>query len=206
MGWDTQITVIAENTQEAYLDIARLIYEDAKGYVNLSYDSFIRICYRQNDENTVLFYTFERRKYIPYWVIQEISAKYKEVEFTVLGSSPDYLAGPAGLVRISAGEINDSYAFDERRGDLTGHDSETREYLDPDLLLNWFGKGKQEEVFRKRYVEQYPMSWCEGNYHTTWIDFSEEEMAQLEDLIKLWKEGRIKTDWTDIRMAALKAY
>jgi len=201
MGWDTQITIIAENTKDRYTDIARLIYEeDAKEYTENSI--FTKICYQERDGNTILFFTFERRKYIPYWAIEEISAKYPDVSFTVLGSSPDFLAGPAGIVRISGGTIIDSYGFRGKRQAITDHDDATG-YVHPDLLCNWFGKGKSEELIRQRYSTETPLGWCDGDYHTKDIIFTETEMEQLEQLIVRWRNGDERTVWKEIHLSEL---
>jgi len=204
MGWDTQVTIIAQNTQGACFNIARLIYEQERSFIH-DY-AFKRVCYQEQAEDTVLFFTYERRKYIPYWVIQDISANHKEVEFTIVADSPDFLAGPGGLVRIRAGEIYDSYGFWDKRQDLASGDfAETPDYVDPDLLFHWFGKGKTEELIRQRYTEGSPMYWCDGNYVNNPVDFNDEELAGLEAFIKRWKEEENKARWKDFSLAALEA-
>ncbi|WP_299623659.1 hypothetical protein [uncultured Tenacibaculum sp.] len=64
MGWDTEITIIAENidNRNDIKKLKELIYEkDGKSYeMNSSFEK---------DTNT-LYYHYQRRKYAPYWVIQ----------------------------------------------------------------------------------------------------------------------------------------
>src|SRR6187551_3527069 len=109
MGWDTQINILAENCKDEYSKIARLIYEkDAKDYIH---NGFSKICFKKNENTSALFFTYERRKYLPYWIIQGISNVYKDVPFTIVASCPDFINGPAGIVKIISGEIIDSYGF-----------------------------------------------------------------------------------------------
>jgi hypothetical protein len=60
MGWDTQISVLVESVVNEEVVIAREIYEtDARSYG----PSFAT--YREAEDNTkVLFYTYNRRKYL----------------------------------------------------------------------------------------------------------------------------------------------
>lgn len=51
-------------------------------------------------EGRVVYVSYERRNYLPYWVIQELSGQYPSLYFTALGSSPGFDSGPAGLIRI----------------------------------------------------------------------------------------------------------
>jgi hypothetical protein len=189
MGWDTQITVLAENTGGRHFEIARMIFEqDAKNY--LQYD-FYKICFRKLPNDTVLFFTYERRKYLPYWVIQEISAVYKSVIFTVIASCPDHISGAAGLVKISNGAITDSYGFFDERQAIT-------EQPDPEIIFNWFGTKKCEETIRQKYLSVFPMIWCDEDFTNNVIDFTDSESRQLEELLAKNRIIDVETNWIEI--------
>jgi hypothetical protein len=192
MGWDTQISIIVENVLNDEVEIAKDLFNtDAKSYYHNGI-SFIK--YKQLENvKSVLFYTYERRKYLPYWTIQEVSKKFHDKYFTVLGSSPDYLCGPAGLVRFFNGDIIDSYGFTERFGDM----SETIRVLenpDPELLFQCFGKDKLEETIREQYLDKRPKVWIEEKYYDNILDFNEVEKEKFIN-VSIDKTNK----WTEIK-------
>lgn len=195
MGWDTQINILAESCKDDYLEIAHLIYEkDAKYYTDNGYS---KISFRIIENISVLFFTYERRKYLPYWVIQEISSVYKDVSFTIVASCPDFINGPAGIVKIISGEIIDSYGFFGIRKSIA-------EKPHAELILQWFGKNKREEIIRQTYLENHPQFWCEENYMDNLIEFSEGETNELENFIRTFESRLPGTGWNEITIEELK--
>jgi len=185
MGWDTQINIIVEDIREEELEIAKEIFEgDAETYYHNGI-SFIkyRVC---EDGSKVLFFTYERRKYLPYWAIQEVSKKFSSQYFTVIGSSPDFISGPAGIVKIAGGEILDSYGISER---FENHlvTTEQFEKPNPEILFQCFGKNKLEETIREFYLESFPKQWVDEAYADNILEFKAKEMEQFKDLAERFK-------------------
>ena len=108
MGWDTQVIVIGEKieSKESSINIGEQIFnQDSKRYGKESF------YLEKTEKDYIVYYSYDRRKYVPYWVIQEISKKYPRVSFTILGSMLDFLCGPGGIIKIEKGEIIDSYGI-----------------------------------------------------------------------------------------------
>lgn len=186
MGWDTKVTIIAENCNESQFDIAKSIQvRDPWEYPFA--------CFKQFEGSSTLFFTYERRKYLPYWIIQEISILYENVLFTVIADCPDFICGPAGLVKIVNGQIIDSYGFLGNRQTITVDPN-------PEILLKWFGKNGYEEVIRKKYLEIYPMNWCNDNYSDRIIEFTKSELDALDMLLSLELETQSEKEWTEIKL------
>lgn len=193
MGWDTQIIIIVEHIVNEEVEIAKdLFNSDANSYYKNGI-SFIK--YRECDSgNKILFFTYERRKYLPYWTVQEVSKKFRDKYFTIIASCPDYLCGPAGLVKIYNGDIIDSYGFTERVDNM----EETIRILEnpkPELLFQFFGKNKVEELLRERYVEKQPKKWIEEIYDGNILDYNDDEKEKFKSLANMnidefakWKE------------------
>ena len=190
MGWDTQINIIVENIQNEEQDLAfELFQTDAKDYFH---DGISYAKYRVADHGSkVLFFTYERRKYLPYWSIQEVSKKYPDKYFTIAASSPDFLCGPAGLVKIVNGDIIDSYGFFGMRQDIL-------EIPDPEVLFQWFGKDRFEEQIRNLYIEKQSRKWIDERYSENLIEFTDEENKQLTEVVNVWKEQ--PGDWIEIKL------
>jgi hypothetical protein len=175
MGWDTQIVIIVENITGNVQEVASALYNaDAKEYYS---DGARFVKYRHSNDGTpVLCFTYERRKYLPYWAIQEVSQKYPEMYFTAVGSCPDFLAGPAGLVKIINGEIVDSYGFFHRaRAILSAPRAEP--------LYRWFGKDGLEETFRALYPDNPRDMNVTDDYVSNLIEFSDDQNQKLDDLL-----------------------
>jgi hypothetical protein len=198
MGWDTQINIIVEDIVNEEIEIVRdLFNSDAITYYQNGI-SFIKYRTCAMGKN-ILFFTYERQKYLPYWSIQEVSKKFSDKYFTVVGSSPDYLCGTAGLVKIFNGDIIDSYGFTERFDNM----EETTRILEnpnPELLFQCFGKNKIEESLRELYVEKQPKKWVDEKYSAHILDFNEEEKGKFKSLINT--NMAISTQWTEIRQSA----
>lgn len=176
MGWDTQNSIIVEDLQCNVKIVAMDIFEaDAKHYFHKGTAYAI---YKQIENgSSVLFFTYERRKYLPYWAIQEVSKKHVGAYFTILASSLNFINGPGGLVKILNGEIIDSYGFwEERQSILNKPDAE--------LLWQWFGKHKAEALIRERYLDTNPKRWVEDDYAANSIDFSPNEIESLQKTVE----------------------
>jgi hypothetical protein len=202
MGWDTQINIIVENIVNEEIEIAKNLFEsDAKTYFQNGM-SFIK--YREVENGLkVLFFTYERRKYLPYWTIQEVSKKFSDKYFTVVGSSPDFICGPAGILKIFNGEIIDSYGFAERFGDI----SLTTKVLEkpiPEVLFQCFGKNKLEELVRETYIEKHPKKWIDEKYYDNILEFKDEENEKFKTIVETHKDELI--NWTEIKQPTTSAW
>jgi len=190
MGWDTQIIIIVENTGDKALTVASEIFrEEARDYFGNGV-SFVK--YR---DNGVLCVTYERRKYLPYWAIQVVSKNHPQMHFTVVASCPDYVAGPAGLVKIIDGEIIDSYGFFKRAEALM--DAPRAE-----ALYQWFGRNGLEEKYRELYTESHPRKWVEDSYVEHLIEFSDEEVQELDKLAE--RASGDEEAWKEISLDQIK--
>lgn len=158
MGWDTEVIIIAENIKEeqhAYRIMEAIFYDDAQHYE-------LSTCYLK-EESTVfsLYYHFERRKVIPYWIIEKISSDFPKVVFTALGDCPDFICGPAGWVRIINGKIKDSYGIRNKRQSVLSK---------PGLFMNeiydWFRQNGPEDIERQRLLKDFPIGSCVDNYYS----------------------------------------
>ncbi|MBP1225830.1 hypothetical protein [Flavobacterium sp. 1355] len=195
MGWDTQIIIIVENIQNEEREITLELYQsDANSYFHngLSFAKF-KLC---SDETKVLFFTYERRKYLPYWAIQDISLKYPGKYFTAIGSSLDFNLGPAGIIKILNGEIIDSYGFWKRELEVT-------EFLEnpiPEALYQWFGKDKLEEQLRELHLDKQPKKWIQDLdlYAENIIEFTEQQNQQFIEIVNYYTE--IGDNWEEIKL------
>lgn len=173
MGWDTKIIIIAESIElkEEALKIGKEIFEsDSKSYGK---EAFYLI---ETSPNFAIYFTYERRKYAPYWIIQEISKKFPNVLFTVLGSSLEFLCGPGGIIRIQNGTINDSYGIDSEnsfRQEVLFSPIENRQNI-----YEWFKSNGKEEKLRSNHVKEFPIKWCDGNYSEKIIPVDEVKFKQ----------------------------
>ena len=168
MGWDTEIIIIAESitSKEASLKIGEQLFDrDSKGWEQETF--FIT----QIDSDYAIYYTYERRKYAPYWAVQEISKLYPNVAFTILGDMLDFICGPGGIIRIKAGNIIDSYG-------IYGENSIRHKILSSPIeemhnIFDWFRSGGIEEKLRAKFLDKFPYSWCEGSYSEKIIPIDE---------------------------------
>lgn len=196
MGWDTQINIIVEQIRDGELEIAKHLFEsDAHTYYHNG-TSFIRYKEDQNGLKALLF-TYERRKYLPYWSIQEVSKKFSDSYFTVVGSCPDFIGGPAGIVKLAGGEIIDSYGFTKRFGDIATT-IEMLENPDPEVLFQCFGKNKLEESMRELYVGNQPKKWIDEKYCDNLLEFSAKECETFNNLMHTLK-NELGNGWIEIQ-------
>lgn len=157
MGWDTNIIIIAEGSQAEAFFCADYIYrQDAVHYTD-SENPYRALLSGNSQTGFRLYIDYKRRKYLPHWIFTGLAALRRDVELTILASCPEFLAGPAGLLRIKAGSIRDSYG-------ITGIRQRWLETPQPDFLTAWFGKDGREEPLRMAWVDDYPCRWVEENY------------------------------------------
>ena len=191
MGWDTEIVIIAEkvkNKKEAS-DLSKLIVEkDARSYGQVS-------CFVKNSE--ILFLHYKRRKYAPYWVIQDISKEFLDANFTILASCPDFVGGPAGIIRISEGEILDSYGIGEANKSIIRESliSDPLNYVQ--LIYEWFGFNGKEKLLRMNHLTEYPIGWCEENYVDKIIP-----IVETQELTEKYHQGYtdlVEHHWTELK-------
>ena len=174
MGWDTQIIIIAENIDsiEESKNIGKQIFDkDSKRYGK---ESFYII---EEKPNFSIFYTYERRKYAPYWSIEEISKTYPNAKFTILGSMLDFLCGPGGLFKIINGNIIDSYG-------IWGEDSIRHKFIcNPDeykySIYDWFTSSGREKELRIKTVQEFPLGACNDNLVDKIIPIDESETSSI---------------------------
>ena len=163
MGWDTTVIILAErlSSKEMAKELTEVIHEkDAKFYWNREHS----VWKTYTEVGFALFYSYERRKVAPGWIIEEISEIFENVEFTILASCPEFICGPAGLIRIRNREIVDSYGIMSEqtidyRYEIILNPSKYR-----NILVNWYRKGGKEEQLRDRFIDNYPLDWCNRNY------------------------------------------
>lgn len=189
MGWDTEIIIIAESieSKESARSIGGQIFnKDSKRY---GVESFFVA--RINLDYT-LYYTYERRKYAPYWVIQEISKVFPTVSFTLLASSPDFLCGPAGIIKIRNNKIIDSYG-------IWGENSVRHQIIESPIaskkfIYSWYKNIGLEEKLRNKYVNEYPLGWCDERYSEKIIPIDD---VQLKFQIENNKKENQQINWEE---------
>lgn len=194
MGWDTQIIILVENIQNEEKEISSALYEsDAINYFHQKTScAKYKNC---SNESKTLFFTYKRRKYLPYWTIQEVSIKYPEKYFTVIASCPDFILGPAGIIKVSNGEIIDSYGFWERELEAT-------QFLQdplPEVLYEWFAKDKFEEQFRELYIDKHPKQWIQELFAQNIIEFTD---MQNQKFIETFENYKTNDDWIEIKLVS----
>ena len=172
MGWDTQVVIIAENIESEVVSkkIGKLIFEkDSKRYES---ESFYLI---EEELTTSIYYSYERRKYAPYWLIEEISKIYPSITFTVLGSMLDFLCGPAGIFRIKDGKTLDSYGIwgeNSRRYKIIADPIENRFEI-----YNWFKQAGKESELRMKFISDFPL----GSNNDNLVD----KLIPIEETLEL---------------------
>jgi len=192
MGWDTEVIIIAEKVKSvnSVKEIGILIFEkDSKYYEQES--SYII----QEGNEFSLFFHYERRKYLPHWVIKEISSKFKDVSFTMLGSCPDFVGGPAGIIKIKAGQILDSYGIGSAKQKLIREEIVSNPNKYKELIYDWFKSEGKEERARLSFIDKFPMMWCNDNFVDRLIPI--EDTDYLEKAFKSQSEtNQINEKWT----------
>ena len=180
MGWDTQVTILCERVEQFDTVMSFFFEQDARHY-------------QQKHEKTqaftresTLFFSYERRKYAPYWVVESLSRELPKVLFTLLADSPDFLGGPGGLVRISGGQILDSYGLTDGRQDML-------ESPHPEQIYRWFQYGGPEEKSRLKEGSDHP----EGEEHWDYVSriFENDLDEDVSKLLEGYKEIPLAYGW-----------
>lgn len=187
MGWDTEIVIIAESikSKEISIKIGKEIFNtDSKRYGK---ESFYVI---ETNPNFAIYYAYERRKYAPYWIVQEISKNYKNVSFTILGTMLDFLCGPGGIIKIQNGVIIDSYG-------IWGENSMRHQVLNSPIenkqtIFDWFKTNGLESKLRLNFLNDFPLGWCDDNLVDKVIPIDED---RFKDQIENNKEEKQKINW-----------
>ncbi len=185
MSW-TQVTILIEGVKDEKFDIAKIIFKEDI-HLFLPNENYFSRFKSMDTKNDVVFITYERRKHLPYWVIQEVSNVYKNAHFTVIANSPEYDGGPAGIVKIQKGQIKDSYGFWGKR-------QETLINPEPELIFEWFKKNGYEEFYRDKRILIQPKKWIDELYHKNIIDFDDSEEAELE-ILKNLVYSKLNEEW-----------
>ena len=175
MGWYTEVILIAENldSKKQAFELGKQIFDnDSRSY---SKETFFII---NTNKEFAIYYHYERRKVLPYWIINEISKQLKHVKFTLIGSCPDFISGPGGLIRIKEGEILDSYGI-WQSNHLRNHIIENPIQFKRSVF-DWYKSTGLEETLRENYISKFPKIWCEGDYVKRLIPIGgEKELSEL---------------------------
>lgn len=192
MGWDTQIIIIGENieTKETAKNIGKQIFDkDSKRYGK---ESFYII---EETSNISIFYTYERRKYAPYWYIEEISKTYPNVNFVILGSMLDFLCGPGGLFKITGGKIEDSYGIwgeESTRHRIICNPKEFKY-----KIYDWFKMDGKENELRINSIQEFPLGSCNNNLVDKVIPLDESEISLIIDKNESFQNEK---DWIEQKL------
>lgn len=189
MGWDTEIVILAEgiSAKEVALDVQKHIFDKDSKWCGKE------TCFVIKERSEFcLYYHYERRKYAPYSAVQEISKKFPEVQFTILGSMPDFLCGPGGIIRISDGVINDSYGvwpYESMRYSILNEPISQKE-----AIYEWYKNNGYEDQQRRLYHKQYPLDWCEGDFYKKLIPIDDNRLKELIEHESYETSGK---DWEE---------
>lgn len=109
MGWWTEITIIVEQIEnkEIAVNIAELVYDKEIKYWESKHISFLV----PEDGSFSLYHSYDRRNYAPISVLTEISKQNPRCHFTILASTLEFVCGPAGIIRLLNGQIQDAYGI-----------------------------------------------------------------------------------------------
>ncbi len=109
MGWWTEITIIVEaiENKEKALKLAETIYDKETKRWH-SYHSAYTI---SSADSFSLFYYYDRRNYAPIPLITKISKENPHYYFMILASTLDFVNGPAGIIKIVNGCLQDAYGI-----------------------------------------------------------------------------------------------
>jgi len=171
MGWGNYVIIIGEKIERknSAKEIGKLIFEeDSKKYEK-------ELFYIIHEKNYFsIFYAYERRKYLPYWILQEISANYPKIEFAMLGDCPQYLFGPGGLIRMHKGKIQDSYGIIPDRN-LLRYLIISNPVKYKFQIYDWYRFEGKEKKLRQKFSSKYPLKWCDENYDERLIPIANSE-------------------------------
>ncbi|NIG55445.1 hypothetical protein [Chitinophaga sp. Cy-1792] len=197
MDWWVQVTIIAEYLEDAPA-IAQYIHDqDAGKWKKKEYN---RACYKTEETGQVLFYTYqlyysyERQKCIPDWLIAELSAQNPQAYFTAMADIPL----PGALLRYQAGKIQHHYLMEQRRTNLIlplDDFDKPNDLCNPDFLYHWFGHGKAEQQIA---IDDQSLIISQELFDGI-FPLEPEEWEILDNLIAEWNLGGLRSTWTEIK-------
>jgi len=172
MGWETEVIIIGEGieSKDLCIKIGNDIFEkDSKRYGKENF--YIA----SSNLGYSIYYTYERSKYAPYWIIEEISKVHTNISFTVLGSMLECITGPAGIIRIKNGEIIDSYGIwysdqQEKRYEILDSPVKNKE-----IIFEWFKTTGLESKLRSKLLHDFPFDSCTDNFLNKIIPIDENQ-------------------------------
>lgn len=170
MGWDTQVGILIEELSDEKEAILSLFFADPP-LIYLPIQVFERFI----EQQSVLYLTYEGRKHPPVAWFDKISAIHSKPIFTLLGSHIDFLCGPAGLIKLKAGEILDSYAYFDRFTDY-------EDYYHPEYIYQWFGLPGPENHIRQNHLTQIPACNHDGDLISRLIELDDNNKLKLANL------------------------
>ena len=198
MGWDTEVILIAEqfDLKQDALDAIMLFHQEDGGRWEKP------SCYLIEENGRFNFYFhYERRKATPFWVVQPMSEKWLKTSFTLLGSCPDFLAGPGGIARISTGEIVDRYGiydqWEPKSRQLVLY--EPAQYAQ--LIFHWFRVGGPEASIRATWEKNFPKDWCDTDYAEKLIPISADE--RFKEQLAFYDQD-VNPDWLEVELPQWK--
>ena len=193
MGWDTQVGVLIENVVEEKESVIALFLNNPP----LIYPPF-KIYEKEIEENIgkkqqALYLSYQGRKHPPVRWFDKIASVQPNLFFTLLGSHLDFIGGPAGLIRLKAGIILDSYGyFDRFREDC--------EYLSPEMIYQWFRVDGLEESIRQNHLTEIPKCQHDDDLVSRLIFLNEEEKVLLASTkLKLTNTG-VEYGWKEVKI------
>lgn len=179
MGWDTNIVIMSEGIPSRQL--AQKLAQEIFNEEVITWNNYgITKCYLKKSKVSLmynLFYFYEKRKFAPIEIIKQLSKKYSNNKFTILASSPDFVAGPGGVIRIKKGEVVDSYGIQGRRHYLL-LEIEQNEHK----VYNWFKSGSYETKLRIETINEYPIKSCNERYSENMIPVDNEKMDKFFEI------------------------
>ena len=161
MGWETEVIIIGEGieSKDTCIKIGNDIFEkDSKSYGKESF--YIA----SSSLGYLMFYTYERSKCPPYWVIEEISKIHTDISFTILGSMLEFVTGPAGLIRIKNGKIIDSYGiwYIDQKGKR--YEILNSPVKNKEIIFEWFKTDGLESELRSKLSNDFPLDSSTDNF------------------------------------------
>ena len=174
MSWNTTVIIIAENIK-SYKE-AQKIGKDF--FENDSKRFNAEVFYIIEKESTYsVFYYYLRKKHLPQWIINSYSKKHPSINFSLIGSTLEFICGPTGIIRIHEGEIIDSYG-------ISPEDTIRKEMIkdigtNKEMIFQWYRWNGSEMQLRNNQLHQNPLGNCQGKYVEKFI-YIEENIVEAE--------------------------
>lgn len=193
MGWDTQVGVLIENIAEEKESVMALFLNNPP-LINPPFKVYEKeIEESVGKKQLVLYLSYQGRKHPPVGWFDKIASIHPNLFFTLLGSHLDFIGGPAGLIRLKAGIILDSYGYFDRF-------NVDEEYLNPEMIYQWFRVDGLEESIRQNHLTEIPKCQHDDDLVSRLISLSEEEKILLAATkLKLANAG-MEYGWKEVEM------